>query len=86
MELKETEVVALKLEGEYAGTFESPKKAADKLKLDPRDVYRALTGGQIRVGEYIFILAKNYNPDIKVTYKSILRKRRFLKLKVNTKR
>lgn len=86
MELTSTPIVALTLEGEFVGNYGSAKQAADELKVDSRDIHRSLTGTQVRVNNYLFIRAEKYDPKVKVTYKSILRKRRFLKLKVNIKR
>lgn len=74
-------VVALTLDGQFVGRYDNITDAAFKLSLSDASIHHCVVGRQIRAGKYIFIKADKYNPDVKITYASLKRKRNFLKSK-----
>jgi hypothetical protein len=71
-------IVVLKANGDYVGEYDNISDAAFKLSLEPIHITLCLKGFSASCKGYIFIKKEQYNPLIKITRKSILRKRNFL--------
>lgn len=72
------EIVALTVKGVFVGEYPSLNDAAFKLNLFTPNICYCLSGKVVSTGGFIFFKKENYNPNIKTTRASILRKRKFL--------
>lgn len=72
-------VIALTLEGEFVGKYDSLDDASTKLKVKRKGISDHLCGRVDRVGNYIFKDVDKYDCRVTYTYAALRRKRKFLK-------
>jgi hypothetical protein len=69
-------IVLLTLNGEFIKEFPSMRKCARELNIPEQRVQGCLSGVQLRTKEYMFCYKEHYNPEVKVSYKQKLNKRK----------
>lgn len=75
-------VVALTKQGVFVGEYPNFTDCAYKLSIHSQNISYFFKGKTNHVKEYIFVKKENYTEGMKITYNSIVRKRKFLKSKI----
>jgi hypothetical protein len=72
-------VVQVDLQGKFVAEFDNIADAAFKNKTSFSQVWKCMSGGQMRAGNSIFIEKSVYNPEKNYSYNWIKKKKQFLK-------
>lgn len=79
-----TPVVAVNLEGEFVGRYESQYQCSLQLGIASGNIGKNLKCEVLRCGKYIIMYEETYNPEKPVTYKSLQFKRKAKKGLIKT--
>lgn len=78
--LESCPIVYFDLEGNYQGEFESICKASRILNVYRASIMNNLERKNLRVKNYIFLERSKYKKDMKLSYKGLKAKRKFIKI------
>lgn len=71
-------IVALDLQGNLVGHYESMNRCAKELGLLAKCISNTANKITLRTGKYLIFFESDYNPDIPVSYKGLVARKKFL--------